>query len=223
MGGATAGAAAGRRCRHEFTHAARAHGRTHIGKPASHHRRAAGGAGAAQHSTISSAIAQPTVQQIARSGAMGGATSNGLRAASAQAACQQLASIVRPVMRDQRRIAAQPLRETCSSFGRSSHVQPAIACAQRARRGAAMRGGAVAFSKKNFCFDLKGYLIQLWQIISSIRSTTGYETSSSPCTRRRDEIYADGLSSSNWPETIFRRRGAAAAAACGEESGGGCD
>ncbi|KZV34383.1 triacylglycerol lipase [Dorcoceras hygrometricum] len=35
---------------------------------------------------------------------------------------------------------------------------------------------------------------------------TGYETPSSPCTRRRDEICADGFSSSNWPETIFRRR-----------------
>ncbi|KZV14236.1 Tau class glutathione S-transferase [Dorcoceras hygrometricum] len=52
---------------------------------------------------------------------------------------------------------------------------------------------------------------------------TGYETPSSPCTRRRDEICTDGFSSSNWPETIFRRRGAAAAAACREERGGGCD
>ncbi|KZV17425.1 hypothetical protein F511_09097 [Dorcoceras hygrometricum] len=38
------------------------------------------------------------------------------------------------------------------------------------------------------------------------KSTTGYETPSSPCTRRRDEICTDGFSSSNWPKTIFRRR-----------------
>ncbi|KZV18797.1 hypothetical protein F511_28407 [Dorcoceras hygrometricum] len=46
--------------------------------------------------------------------------------------------------------------------------------------------------------------------ISPIRSTTGYETPSSPCTRRRDEICTDGFSSSNWPEQIS-----------GEEGGGG--
>ncbi|KZV26329.1 putative UDP-3-O [Dorcoceras hygrometricum] len=52
--------------------------------------------------------------------------------------------------RDQRIIAVQPLRETCSSFGRSSRVRRAIACAWHTRRGAAMSGGAVAFSK-DFC------------------------------------------------------------------------
>ncbi|KZV22960.1 F-box/kelch-repeat protein-like [Dorcoceras hygrometricum] len=58
--------------------------------------------------------------------------------------------------------------------------------------------------------------------ITPIRSTTGYETPSSPCTRRRDEIYADGFSSSNWPETIFPAKKAAVhtAAACREERGG---
>ncbi|KZV35879.1 hypothetical protein F511_35144 [Dorcoceras hygrometricum] len=45
---------------------------------------------------------------------------------------------------------------------------------------------------------------------SSIRSTTGRETPSSACTRRPDEINADGNSSKIWPEQL--RRGAAAAA-----------
>ncbi|KZV15829.1 RNA polymerase beta subunit [Dorcoceras hygrometricum] len=39
------------------------------------------------------------------------------------------------------------------------------------------------------------------------------ETPSSGCTRSSDEISTNGFSSSNWPETIFRRRSAAAAAA----------
>ncbi|KZT76532.1 hypothetical protein F511_46441 [Dorcoceras hygrometricum] len=42
--------------------------------------------------------------------------------------------------------------------------------------------------------------------ITPIRSTTGFDTPSSVCTRRPDEICTDGFSSSNWPETIFRRR-----------------
>ncbi|KZV16698.1 hypothetical protein F511_28486 [Dorcoceras hygrometricum] len=52
------------------------------------------------------------------------------------------------------------------------------------------------------------------------RSTTGYETPSSACTRRPDEIGADGFSSSSWSEQIpatrsggggglFREEGAA--------------
>ncbi|KZV34089.1 hypothetical protein F511_05771 [Dorcoceras hygrometricum] len=45
---------------------------------------------------------------------------------------------------------------------------------------------------------------------SSIRSTTERETPSSACTRRPDEINADGNSSKSWPEQL--RRGAAAAA-----------
>ncbi|KZV32628.1 hypothetical protein F511_32519 [Dorcoceras hygrometricum] len=35
----------------------------------------------------------------------------------------------------------------------------------------------------------------------------GYETPSSPCTRRHDEICADGFSSSNRPERIPATRG----------------
>ncbi|KZV15807.1 hypothetical protein F511_29786 [Dorcoceras hygrometricum] len=45
-----------------------------------------------------------------------------------------------------------------------------------------------------------------------IRSTTRSETPSSGYTRSADEISTNGFSSSNWPETIFRRRSAAAAA-----------
>ncbi|KZV29847.1 hypothetical protein F511_33368 [Dorcoceras hygrometricum] len=37
---------------------------------------------------------------------------------------------------------------------------------------------------------------------TSIRSTTGYETPSSACTIRPDEIGVDGFSSSSWPEQI---------------------
>ncbi|KZV19274.1 hypothetical protein F511_37035 [Dorcoceras hygrometricum] len=63
---------------------------------------------------------------------------------------------------------------------------------------------------------------------------TRYEIPSSACTRRPDEIGADGFSSSSWPEQIpaarggdgggaqgRRRRTRAAAAAFGEEWGGG--
>ncbi|KZV38623.1 hypothetical protein F511_01175 [Dorcoceras hygrometricum] len=56
-----------------------------------------------------------------------------------------------------------------------------------------------------------------------IKSTTGRETPSSACTRRPDEINADGSSSKSWPEQL--RRGAAAAtwwptaAAASEERG----
>ncbi|KZV27171.1 hypothetical protein F511_24981 [Dorcoceras hygrometricum] len=57
--------------------------------------------------------------------------------------------------------------------------------------------------------------------ISPIRSTTKNETPSSACTRRTDEIFNNGFSSSNWPETIFRRRRAAAAVAHGGGGGGG--
>ncbi|KZV17651.1 hypothetical protein F511_25422 [Dorcoceras hygrometricum] len=51
------------------------------------------------------------------------------------------------------------------------------------------------------------------QPISPIRSTTRNETPLSACTRRTDEISTNGFSSSNWPETNFRRRRATAAAA----------
>ncbi|KZV18964.1 hypothetical protein F511_26978 [Dorcoceras hygrometricum] len=54
--------------------------------------------------------------------------------------------------------------------------------------------------------------------ISPIRSMTRNKTPSSACTRRTDEISMNRFSSSNWPETNFRRRRAAAAAAHG---GGG--
>ncbi|KZV32613.1 hypothetical protein F511_17039 [Dorcoceras hygrometricum] len=57
---------------------------------------------------------------------------------------------------------------------------------------------------------------------------TRSETPSSGYTRSADEISTNGFSSSNWPETDFRRRSAAAAAArraaaaaLGEERRGG--
>ncbi|KZV49607.1 hypothetical protein F511_24424 [Dorcoceras hygrometricum] len=48
----------------------------------------------------------------------------------------------------------------------------------------------------------------------------GNETPSSACTRKPDEIGADGFSSSSWPEQIPARE-AAAAAAFEERMGGG--
>ncbi|KZV55480.1 hypothetical protein F511_29586 [Dorcoceras hygrometricum] len=56
---------------------------------------------------------------------------------------------------------------------------------------------------------------------SSIRSMTGRETPSSACTRRLDEISADGFSSKSWPEQL--RRGAAEAARGGHGGGGGLE
>ncbi|KZT75551.1 hypothetical protein F511_47424 [Dorcoceras hygrometricum] len=54
----------------------------------------------------------------------------------------------------------------------------------------------------------------------SIRSTTGYETPSSACTRRPDEIGVDGFSSSSWPEQVPAKEAAAAAAVCTGGGGG---
>ncbi|KZV30852.1 hypothetical protein F511_30901 [Dorcoceras hygrometricum] len=57
-----------------------------------------------------------------------------------------------------------------------------------------------------------------------IRSTTGYETPSSPCTRRHYEICTDGFSSSNWPERIpakRRRRAPGGGGEAYERRGGG--
>ncbi|KZV19941.1 hypothetical protein F511_15248 [Dorcoceras hygrometricum] len=45
---------------------------------------------------------------------------------------------------------------------------------------------------------------------SSIRSTTGFKTPSSACTRRSDEFSTDGNTSARWPEQVRRRRLAAA-------------
>ncbi|KZV53706.1 hypothetical protein F511_38116 [Dorcoceras hygrometricum] len=61
--------------------------------------------------------------------------------------------------------------------------------------------------------------LQKEEQITSIRSTTGYETPSSACTRRSDEIGADGFSSKDWPEQ-FPAKEAAAAAALGDGGGG---
>ncbi|KZV50295.1 hypothetical protein F511_37223 [Dorcoceras hygrometricum] len=55
------------------------------------------------------------------------------------------------------------------------------------------------------------------QQITSIRSKTGYETPSSACTRRPDEIGADGFFSSSWPEQVPAKE---AAAACTGGGGG---
>ncbi|KZV23129.1 hypothetical protein F511_25624 [Dorcoceras hygrometricum] len=58
-------------------------------------------------------------------------------------------------------------------------------------------------------------------------SMIGFDTTSSACTRRPEEISTNGFSSSNWPEKRFPARRAAAAAAHGgggggrEERGGG--
>ncbi|KZV36398.1 hypothetical protein F511_03839 [Dorcoceras hygrometricum] len=63
---------------------------------------------------------------------------------------------------------------------------------------------------------------RLIAVVTSIRSTTRFETPSSDCTRSPDEISTIGFSTSNWPEQISgddRRR--AAAAALGEEGRGG--
>ncbi|KZV06998.1 hypothetical protein F511_45519 [Dorcoceras hygrometricum] len=49
-------------------------------------------------------------------------------------------------------------------------------------------------------FSRKPALHGRWRYTTSIRSTTGYETSSSAYTRRPDEIGADGFSSKDWPE-----------------------
>ncbi|KZV35979.1 hypothetical protein F511_16961 [Dorcoceras hygrometricum] len=63
--------------------------------------------------------------------------------------------------------------------------------------------------------------------ISPIRSTTGYETPSSPCTRRHDEICTDGFSTSNWPERISGEEGGGAHGGGGglreERRGGACE
>ncbi|KZV58071.1 hypothetical protein F511_38680 [Dorcoceras hygrometricum] len=53
-----------------------------------------------------------------------------------------------------------------------------------------------------------------------IRSTTRSETPSSGCTRSADEISMNGFSSSNWTETIFRRRSAAHGGGVREREGG---
>ncbi|KZV20909.1 hypothetical protein F511_14923 [Dorcoceras hygrometricum] len=58
-----------------------------------------------------------------------------------------------------------------------------------------------------------------WIMISPIRYTTRNETPSSACTRRTDENSTNRFSSSNWPETNFRRRRASATALGG--GGGG--
>ncbi|KZV20842.1 hypothetical protein F511_39963 [Dorcoceras hygrometricum] len=60
-----------------------------------------------------------------------------------------------------------------------------------------------------------------WRSNSDITSVTrtGCETPSSACTRRPDEIDADGFSSKSWPETIFRRAAAAARREVDEERG----
>ncbi|KZV40388.1 hypothetical protein F511_01710 [Dorcoceras hygrometricum] len=47
---------------------------------------------------------------------------------------------------------------------------------------------------------------RLIAVVSSIRSTTRFETPSSDCTRSPDEISTIGFSSKSWPETNFRRQ-----------------
>ncbi|KZV06984.1 putative anion transporter [Dorcoceras hygrometricum] len=47
---------------------------------------------------------------------------------------------------------------------------------------------------------------RLIAVVTSIRSTTRFETPSSDCTRSPDEISTIGFSSSSWPETNFRRQ-----------------
>ncbi|KZV36654.1 hypothetical protein F511_35419 [Dorcoceras hygrometricum] len=56
-------------------------------------------------------------------------------------------------------------------------------------------------------FSRKPALHGRWRKTTSFRSTTGYETPSSACTRRPEEIGADGFSSSSWPEQIPTTQG----------------
>ncbi|KZV42139.1 cell division protein FtsY, chloroplastic-like [Dorcoceras hygrometricum] len=65
---------------------------------------------------------------------------------------------------------------------------------------------------------------RLIAVVTSIRSTTRFETPSSDCTRSPDEISTIGFSSKSWPETNFRRSsggGRRTAAARKKRVGGG--
>ncbi|KZV19748.1 hypothetical protein F511_32929 [Dorcoceras hygrometricum] len=199
-------------------------------------------------------IVRPPSRQSHGQRTTGDATLHGHRAASAQTTGLRVANgrrIVRP-SRSQRPISKrdssasriraksvdQPWHNTAQHL-RKRAAKSAGHCAssarplahKRARRGAAMRGGAVA------PFFQKFYLIQsefemldtIWHnCIDQIRtlalipllgnrgrsgsclparSMIGRETPSSACTRRPDEISADGFSSRSWSEQFPAKQG----------------
>ncbi|KZV14394.1 hypothetical protein F511_17695 [Dorcoceras hygrometricum] len=110
--------------------------------------------------------------------------------------------------------------------------QARIACAiQRQRSEARNHSQSSAGHVRQSHVKKRPWIGSHVQQITPIRSTTGYETPSSPCTRRRDEICTDGFSSSNWLEKIFRRRRGGGGGALGrrrrsgfneERRGGAC-
>ncbi|KZV41688.1 Leucine Rich Repeat family protein [Dorcoceras hygrometricum] len=114
----------------------------------------------------------------------------------------------------QRRIQAATSGHLCNPFARGrSHAQPIVVRpvrnvlrgvadkrTSRAHVGAAARGGGRLLKAFDSISNLK-------RDITSIRSTTRCETPSSACTRRPDEIGADGFSSSSWPEQFSATQG----------------
>ncbi|KZV27834.1 hypothetical protein F511_28335 [Dorcoceras hygrometricum] len=58
-------------------------------------------------------------------------------------------------------------------------------------------------------FTRKLALQRLAVVVLLIRSTTGITTPSSVCTRKRDESFTDGISSSRWSEQVQPRQAAA--------------
>ncbi|KZV30432.1 protein EXPORTIN 1A [Dorcoceras hygrometricum] len=123
-----------------------------------------------------------------------------LALASASAHARVAATLGRTVRNDCASCTATQRHLRAAMRGQRAWLLRAHARAARGR-GAAACGGGVA-------------------VKLPIRSTTRNETPSSACTRRTDEICTNGFSSSNWPETILRRRRAAAAAHVGAGAGG---
>ncbi|KZV25057.1 hypothetical protein F511_14649 [Dorcoceras hygrometricum] len=58
-------------------------------------------------------------------------------------------------------------------------------------------------------FTRKLALQRLAVVVLLIRSTTGITTPSSVCTRKREESFTDGISSSRWSEQVQPRQAAA--------------
>ncbi|KZV53668.1 TIR-NBS-LRR class disease resistance protein [Dorcoceras hygrometricum] len=102
----------------------------------------------------------------------------------------------------------QPTTASKSGINRKTNSQGV----QRHRSCSKQRRESTAESYGEQCLGFTTEIGKSGKIFlnSSIRSTTGRETPSSACTRRPDEINADGNSSKIWPEQL--RRGAAAAA-----------
>ncbi|KZV58668.1 hypothetical protein F511_23397 [Dorcoceras hygrometricum] len=156
-------------------------------------------------------------------------------------ACDR-AAVARPA-RDQG-IPSRGQRAMALRTVRDASRQTRMRCA---REGAALQAAAIGRKFKNLLMRseiLQGVLTsylsgtcawlqpvfqepgasRLIAVVTSIRSTTRFETPSSDCTRSPDEISTIGFSTSNWPEQISdddRRRAAAAAAAAWRREGGG--